>query len=164
MKRDFPAKPKEEEWTAMDVLVAYAQLRGWETAKTGRPDIHRAGNGLLRNVAEGRVGWAFWPPEWQLRSSESGAAVGPTEGETGNGIWILNAVEDEDVGDETEKSEGDESGSEGTPHSEDEDDEEGEYSERDEENRDSPAGIGRFGALALSIVDDEEEEDKEADS
>lgn len=32
------------EWTAMDILTAYANSKGWLTAKAGRPDIHRAGN------------------------------------------------------------------------------------------------------------------------
>ena len=31
-------------WTAMDILIAYADAKGWVTAKAGRPDIHRAGN------------------------------------------------------------------------------------------------------------------------
>jgi hypothetical protein len=31
-------------WTAMDVLTAYADKRGWVTAKAGRPDVGRAGN------------------------------------------------------------------------------------------------------------------------
>lgn len=33
-----------QHWTAMEILVAYANLKGWVTAKAGRPDIHRAGN------------------------------------------------------------------------------------------------------------------------
>jgi hypothetical protein len=41
MKRE---RPKDHVWTAMDILVAYADLKGWQTAKAGRPDIHRAGN------------------------------------------------------------------------------------------------------------------------
>ena len=28
----------------MDVLVAYANQKGWMTAKAGRPDVNRAGN------------------------------------------------------------------------------------------------------------------------
>jgi len=28
----------------MDVLTAYANAKGWVTAKAGRPDVHRAGN------------------------------------------------------------------------------------------------------------------------
>jgi hypothetical protein len=31
-------------WTAMDVLGAYADKKGWVTAKAGRPDENRAGN------------------------------------------------------------------------------------------------------------------------
>lgn len=31
-------------WTAMDILVAFANARSWVTAKAGRPDVHRAGN------------------------------------------------------------------------------------------------------------------------
>ena len=28
----------------MDILTAYADAKGWVTAKAGRPDVHRAGN------------------------------------------------------------------------------------------------------------------------
>lgn len=31
-------------WTAMDILVAFANKKGWVTAKAGRPDFSRAGN------------------------------------------------------------------------------------------------------------------------
>ncbi|KAI0756793.1 P-loop containing nucleoside triphosphate hydrolase protein [Daedaleopsis nitida] len=31
-------------WTAMDILIAYANKKGWVTAKAGRPDVNRAGN------------------------------------------------------------------------------------------------------------------------
>lgn len=39
-----PVKETEVVWTAMDVLTAYAELKGWVTAKAGRPDVNRAGN------------------------------------------------------------------------------------------------------------------------
>lgn len=39
-----PPKPKPAQWTAMDILTAYANVKGWVTAKAGRPDVHRAGN------------------------------------------------------------------------------------------------------------------------
>ena len=42
-----PSTLKENEvvtWTTMDVLTAYADKKGWVTAKAGRPDIVRAGN------------------------------------------------------------------------------------------------------------------------
>ena len=35
---------KTPRWTAMDILIAYAEKKGWLTAKAGRPDVHRAGN------------------------------------------------------------------------------------------------------------------------
>lgn len=31
-------------WTAMDLLTAFAEKKGWITAKAGRPDVNRAGN------------------------------------------------------------------------------------------------------------------------
>lgn len=34
-------------WTAMDILTAYADAKGWLTAKAGRPDVHRAGNACM---------------------------------------------------------------------------------------------------------------------
>jgi ribosome biogenesis GTPase A len=39
--RSTQTKPK---WTAMDILVAYAEHKRWVTAKAGRPDVNRAGN------------------------------------------------------------------------------------------------------------------------
>lgn len=42
--RPSVSKEKEVKWTAMDVLTAYADAKGWVTAKAGRPDVHRAGN------------------------------------------------------------------------------------------------------------------------
>lgn len=35
---------KEPKWTAMDIMTAYADRKGWVTAKAGRPDVNRAGN------------------------------------------------------------------------------------------------------------------------
>lgn len=32
------------DWTAMDIMTAYALKKGWVTAKAGRPDVNRAGN------------------------------------------------------------------------------------------------------------------------
>ena len=35
---------KGKQWTAMDIMVAHANKKGWVTAKAGRPDVNRAGN------------------------------------------------------------------------------------------------------------------------
>lgn len=43
-------KPKlkpELFWTVTDVLTAFAEMKGWITAKAGRPDINRAGNASM---------------------------------------------------------------------------------------------------------------------
>ena len=42
MKR--PDGTQQDRWTATDVLTAYAEKKGWLTAKAGRPDVNRAGN------------------------------------------------------------------------------------------------------------------------
>ncbi|EIN13953.1 P-loop containing nucleoside triphosphate hydrolase protein [Punctularia strigosozonata HHB-11173 SS5] len=72
---------RDPTWTAMDILTAYATAKGWVTAKAGRPDINRAGNAILRALAEARVPWAFWPPDRLLTSEDHG-----------HGIWIYNSV------------------------------------------------------------------------
>ncbi|KAH9857967.1 hypothetical protein C2E23DRAFT_156293 [Lenzites betulinus] len=38
------AGAKEPAWTTADILTAYAEKKGWITARVGRPDIKRAGN------------------------------------------------------------------------------------------------------------------------
>jgi len=39
---------EKRRWTAMDVMVAFANKNGWKTAKAGRPDFQRAGNASER--------------------------------------------------------------------------------------------------------------------
>ena len=48
MRRPQSSQTQEKPWTAMDVMTAYAQKRGWVTAKAGRPDVNRAGNASKR--------------------------------------------------------------------------------------------------------------------
>ncbi|KAF8313837.1 P-loop containing nucleoside triphosphate hydrolase protein [Clavulina sp. PMI_390] len=74
------------EWTAMDVMTAYALRKGWVTAKAGRPDVNRAGNAILRAVAENRVRWAFWPP-----------GSTPQRAQT-QGIWIIDNGDPHNLG------------------------------------------------------------------
>ena len=44
---DSPEPPSSLRWTAMDILTAYADRKGWVTAKAGRPDVNRAGNASM---------------------------------------------------------------------------------------------------------------------
>ena len=41
---DAKKSTKTQSWTAMDIMQAYADKKGWVTAKAGRPDVNRAGN------------------------------------------------------------------------------------------------------------------------
>ncbi|KAH9937255.1 uncharacterized protein B0H18DRAFT_1091510 [Fomitopsis serialis] len=61
-RTEADGEAQERAWTAMDVLTAYALRKSWMTAKAGRPDVSRAGNAILRALAEARIRWAFWPP------------------------------------------------------------------------------------------------------
>ncbi|KAI0308134.1 hypothetical protein B0F90DRAFT_1621823 [Multifurca ochricompacta] len=90
-------------WTAMDIMTAYAEKRGWVTAKAGRPDVNRAGNAILRLLAEGKIKWAFWPPEYD-ESQLPDADANP-----GYGIWIPSKDDlyDDEDGDDSEGQTGD---------------------------------------------------------
>jgi len=91
--------PDPLKWTAMDIMTASSHKNGWVTAKAGRPDIHRAGNAILRAVAENKVRWAFWPPGYI-----------PTHTKT-KGIWItddhpnIDHFDDSDMEDDDNHSE-----------------------------------------------------------
>jgi len=160
-------KPKLFQWTAMDILTARANSKGWVTAKAGRPDVHRAGNAsmgtpstkgitltdllssVLRALAEGRLSWAFWPPG---TSSDLVAKESP---EKNAGIWISGR----DNGDDENEDDSDEEGA-----GEIQDDESSELpSELPSEIGESDfptANTGRFNAL--QIIDSGSEGEKEA--
>ncbi|KAL1738008.1 P-loop containing nucleoside triphosphate hydrolase protein, partial [Schizophyllum fasciatum] len=93
--------PAAPQWTAMDILTAYAEKKGWLTAKAGRPDVHRAGNAVLRMLAEGRIRWGYWPP-----GTDEGA-IRAAAGVEGAGIWIpgQDVVDEEDEEEEPEEEE-----------------------------------------------------------
>ncbi|KAF9056099.1 hypothetical protein BJ165DRAFT_1600225 [Panaeolus papilionaceus] len=138
-------------WTAMDILTAFADSKGWVTAKAGRPDIHRAGNYtevlVLRLLAEGRIPWGFWPPG--TRSEEIKEQEG---GEEGHGIWIMSgktSVDEESEDEEAAEQKEQESSSEGEQ-------EESSSSDEEETGGGASGGIGRFGALAEIESDSED--------
>ncbi|KAJ8392925.1 hypothetical protein AAFF_G00071290 [Aldrovandia affinis] len=51
-----------EKWTAWDVCEAWAERRGYKTAKAARNDAYRAANSLLRLAIDGRLCLCLWPP------------------------------------------------------------------------------------------------------
>ncbi|KAG9001776.1 hypothetical protein FRB94_000642 [Tulasnella sp. JGI-2019a] len=104
-------------WTAMNILTSYADKKGWVTAKAGRPDINRAGNAILRALAEGKVRWAFLPPlNYTLTTDHPEHTetfppdVPVIHVETGRGIWIphLEGHEEDDSDDGSDVSPDDE--------------------------------------------------------
>ncbi|KAK7680577.1 hypothetical protein QCA50_016359 [Cerrena zonata] len=179
--REDKRKEKEEEkkeeikergekgvvWTAMDVLVAFALKKGWVTAKAGRPDINRAGNYILRALAEGRIRWGFWPPDTDLSLIET------NQGVEGCGIWIhsLDGVENYDweVESEYESDDGNHRAQESEDEHEDRVGDEGEDGEEEsEEEEEGPKAVaatsaGRFGALRLNENAESDNDDSDSD-
>ncbi|KAK7064098.1 P-loop containing nucleoside triphosphate hydrolase protein [Favolaschia claudopus] len=140
--RPLNTQAKDKPWSAMDILIGYADAKGWQTAKAGRPDTHRAGNAIMRALAEGRVAWAFWPPGTDLTSMDY---------EEGAGIWIRKNMEDDGASsddedsEEAEEEEGSQSldsGSEASGSEQSQD-----ILESDAETTGIEVGTGRFGAL-----------------
>jgi hypothetical protein len=141
----------------MDVLVAYANQKGWVTAKAGRPDTNRAGNArelfvlplwagtisyddlclVLRTLADGKIRWAFWPPDTPLMENKI---------RDGHGIWLGSPAEDDrsdpELSDEGSESDSEEEGDASEAASD---------SEGISEESESPtvAMRGRFSALDL---------------
>ena len=159
-------------WTANDIMTAYAEKKGWVTAKAGRPDIHRAGNAseccqmdensvensmctcvVLRLVAEGKVPWAFWPPDSSVLGDD--------------GIWLKDGVQQhawDEPEDDEDRDEDKESGDEESEMEELSSDEDirvgvrvssGESDDGGEEEREEGkallrgGNLGRFGVLSI---------------
>ncbi|KZT55037.1 hypothetical protein CALCODRAFT_510367 [Calocera cornea HHB12733] len=164
-------------WTAMAVLEAYALDKGWITAKAGRPDTGRAGNAIMRALAEARIPWAFMPP-----AGDGPVGVGHGLGE-GDGIWlggehVAEGLTDGestgyDTGEEEEDGEEVSEGDERASGEDDEDEDEDEHGEGEQEEDDSGAeevgravrGLKFGGGFAALALEDEEspEEDDDAD-
>ncbi|KAG8521080.1 Guanine nucleotide-binding protein-like 1 [Galemys pyrenaicus] len=52
----------EHPWCAWDICEAWAEKRGYKTAKAARNDVYRAANSLLRLALDGRLSLCFQPP------------------------------------------------------------------------------------------------------
>lgn len=52
----------DEEWSAIDICDAWALKRGFQTAKTARPDTYRAANSILRMALDGKITMHLTPP------------------------------------------------------------------------------------------------------
>ncbi|XP_053578018.1 guanine nucleotide-binding protein-like 1 [Bombina bombina] len=61
LKLSLPAELKEG-WTAWGICEAWADKRGYKTAKASRSDTYRAANSLLRLAVDGRLCLCMRPP------------------------------------------------------------------------------------------------------
>ena len=72
-----PDRPlRARQWTTDDILNSNALAHGFFTAKAGRPDVARAGAGILRSLQSGTIRWAFRPPDGQHEDIEHGIWLG----------------------------------------------------------------------------------------
>ncbi|OWK49663.1 Guanine nucleotide-binding protein-like 1 [Lonchura striata] len=74
--------PSGGAWTAWELCEAWAEKRGYKTARAARNDVARAANGLLRLAAEGRLRLCFRPPgysrekeRWELHPDTAALAA-----------------------------------------------------------------------------------------
>ena len=109
---------------------------------------------VLRALAEGRIGWAFWPPDSTLDEIASVASVG------GMGMWIPRDDMDDDSEQELESEEEEEvdgNGNEDHKHYTRSEDSELDGDVESDGGR-RGAGVGRFDALAINENDEEQDE------
>lgn len=95
---------EEGKVTATKILEALCKRHGYRTAKAGRWDVNRAGNLVLRIVAEGRGGvrWAFRPPGSEEGLGSDGVWL-RDEGEEGRGKGGASYLDEEEEDDEDEE-------------------------------------------------------------
>ncbi|TFK56636.1 P-loop containing nucleoside triphosphate hydrolase protein [Heliocybe sulcata] len=143
-------------WTAMDILTAYANYKGYTTAKAGRPDVMRAGNAILRLLTEGRIGWTFLPPPPDIVQDK-------VDMQEGDGIWIrsVDGRSHDDGSDSESEVDNDSVGDSHDAGSGDSDEEDEEEEEEGTATGQSGGLLSRFGVLALSGDGDSEEDDEE---
>lgn len=59
------------EWSAFTICESWAMHKGFLTARSGRPDVYRAANHLLRMALDGRtLCMAFYPPDYLAQKEQ----------------------------------------------------------------------------------------------
>ncbi|ELT91484.1 hypothetical protein CAPTEDRAFT_2916 [Capitella teleta] len=58
------------DWSPYDICDAWAEKRGFLTARAARPDVYRAANNLLRLALEGRLCMCTRPPNYTAHKDE----------------------------------------------------------------------------------------------
>uniref|UniRef100_A0A8C1NIY2 Guanine nucleotide-binding protein-like 1 n=1 Tax=Cyprinus carpio TaxID=7962 RepID=A0A8C1NIY2_CYPCA len=117
---ETPHDSSTQDWTAWDVCEAWAEKRGYKTAKAARNDVYRAANSLLRLAIDGRICLCLQPPgyteskdEWESHPdlAEISALQGRTdeerEREDDEGESSSELEEDDRDADDDEDADGD---------------------------------------------------------
>ncbi|KAL4616789.1 guanine nucleotide-binding protein-like 1 isoform X1 [Arapaima gigas] len=116
-------------WTAWDVCEAWAERRGYKTAKAARNDVYRAANSLLRLAIDGRVCLCLRPPGYAAQRDIWETHPEVTE------IIAVQGKQDEDGGGEKDEEEG-ESSSEPEEEEEEDRDADGDDEEGEDDDDD----------------------------
>ncbi|XP_060069703.1 guanine nucleotide-binding protein-like 1 [Ylistrum balloti] len=137
------------EWSAYDICQAWAEKRGFITAKSGRPDLYRAANNLLRMGLDGRLclclrplGYAENKGQWD-QHPETLKLISDLE------FYRVN----DDVSDGEDESSDDELGHLVLEQDSDDDDEGG-SEEEEEENKDESKYVSNNPFALLDSDDD----------
>lgn len=109
---------------------------------------------VLRALAEGKISWAFWPPETPQETLSSEVS------EAGLGIWIPQGKLLDAGSDQESEEEGEDASAKGASSEEEMD---SDVVEEVDENDAKTSVIGRFGALAVSDESDDSEMDDEGE-
>ena len=81
LKLTHPDQKEDKEnfqWSPWTICEALALQKGYLTAKSGRPDVHRAANLLLRIICEGKIVLSLLPPNWNHEIMQEGLKLADT--------------------------------------------------------------------------------------
>ena len=62
---------REKPWTTFEICEAWAEKRGYVTARSNRLDVARAANHIMRMCLEGRICLSLRPPGYDPETYES---------------------------------------------------------------------------------------------
>lgn len=103
VEKVYNLKPPEEgdPWSPFTIAEAYALKRGYLLARTGAPDVHRAGGEILRDCLDGNIVISWPPPSNKVAvdtttTTTSSAAPTPAEDKD---VEMKNASDKEESSD-----------------------------------------------------------------
>jgi len=147
LRLTHPGEKNTHRWNAFDVCEAWAIKRGYNTARTNRPDLNRAANHILRMTLEGKITVNLRPRGFSCLSK---AAIESLEADPDvakiEKLLGLNTEESADSDEEDSDAYGSDEDSDGNKDDE----------EEDEESSDGGIQVSnnKFGALMEESEED----------